>query len=410
MQSSNEAGAVPHGNDRALIRTGAFAALVALAGPALAAPAFFIEAVPFWLAGLPLLAGIWVRTPRVRIAAIAGWLAVPTVVSAIGLTGIGHAPELVWLGAAAAVLALAALAGVIGISLTTFALTLVPWFPASPLVALADVLPGYGLAALGIVALSLAWVEMLPRFRGRFLLAVLAALVAVNAIEWRPGRQPASRWAEVPDLRPRRRPADAWRSARSCRKEVLRFWARPCSGKTTGPRGTHGARMAVERDVTLFVGVTETLAGTDRGAVWRLDRETCAPGAIPAIATRAWLGIPGVTGGCSRCRGLTSAATWCRARTASGSGCRRTEGPEPAPQNPRVPGKRSCPGPGRGWLRRDGRGTWSLCPMTERSGRCPCTSCAGKAAGAMASLTKRGVAHAETGRTVLVRAEGALAR
>ena len=33
-----------------------------------------------------------------------------------------------------------------------------------------------------------------------------------------------------------------------------------------------------------------------------------------------------------------------------------------------------------------------------------------KAAGAMAALTKRGIAHAETGRTVLVRAEGAIER
>ncbi|MYI68550.1 MAG: hypothetical protein F4103_07325 [Boseongicola sp. SB0673_bin_14] len=184
MSSSNEAGAVPHGKKRAMIHTGVFAALIALAGPALAVPAFFIEAVPFWISGLPLLAGIWVRTPRARVAAMAGWLAVPAAVSAIGLVGIGHAPVLVWPWAVAAVLALAAVASVIGISLATFALTLVPWFPASPLVALADVLPGYGVGALCIVVLALAWVELLPGYRGQALVAVLGVVVAVIAVDW----------------------------------------------------------------------------------------------------------------------------------------------------------------------------------------------------------------------------------
>ncbi len=410
MQSSNEAGAVPHGNDRALIRTGAFAALVALAGPALAAPAFFIEAVPFWLAGLPLLAGIWVRTPRVRIAAMAGWLAVPTVVSAIGLTGIGHAPELVWLGAAAAVLALAALAGVIGISLATFALTLVPWFPASPLVALADVLPGYGLAALGIVALSLAWVEMLPRFRGRFLLAVLAALVAVNAIEWRPGRQPASRWAEVPE------PAAATETGRRLAiREILPEGGAAVLGEAVFREDDRAARdawcrMAVERDVTLFVGVTETLAGTDRGAVWRLDRETCAPGAVTAIATRAWLGIPGVTGGLLPMPGTDVGVDlvpgkdgqWQRVPAYGSSG---TGSPEFL----------VCLEAFLPWawarLASEGRARDVVIVSNDGAfGALPVHVLRRKAAGAMASLTKRGVAHAETGRTVLVRAEGALAR
>ncbi|MXY16851.1 MAG: hypothetical protein F4Y57_07605, partial [Acidobacteria bacterium] len=182
-----------------MIRTGAFAGMIALAGPALAVPAFFMESVPFWLAGLPLLAGIWVRTPRARVAAMTGWLAVPAAVSAIGLVGIGHAPEIVWPGAIAAVLALAALSGVTGLSLATFALTLVPWFPASPLVALADVLPGYGIVSLCIVALALAWIELLPAYRGQALVTVVAVLVGGNLVEWKPGRQPASPRAEGPE-------------------------------------------------------------------------------------------------------------------------------------------------------------------------------------------------------------------
>lgn len=385
MQSSNEAGAVPHGKDRALIRTGAFAALVALAGPALAVPAFFIEAVPFWISGLPLLAGIWVRTRRVRIAAMAGWLAVPAVVSVIGLTGIGHAPELVWPGAAAAVLALAALAGVIGISLATFALTLVPWFPASPLVALADVLPGYGVGALCIVVLALAWVELLPGYRGQALVAVLAVLVAVNAVEWKPGRQPASRWAEVPE------PVAATETGRRLAiREILPEGGAAILGEAVFREDDWSARaawcrIASERDVTLFVGVTESLDGTNRGAVWRLDRETCAPGAAPDIAARAWLGIPGVTG------------TWFPMPGAYGGGAGSgflvcLEGFLPW-----------------AWVRLSSEGRVRDVVVISNDGAfgsLPVHVLRRKAAGAMATLFKRGVAHAETGRTLLVRAQG----
>ena len=393
-----------------MIHTGAFAALIALAGPALAAPAFFIESVPFWLAGLPLLAGIWLRAPRARAAAMAGWLAVPAAVSAIGLVGIGHAPELVWPCAAVAVLALAALAGVIGMSLATFALTLVPWFPASPLVALADALPGYGIGALCIVALALAWVELLPGYRGQALVAVLAALVAVNAVEWKPGRQPASQWAEVPE------PAAATETGRRLAiREILPEGGAAILGEAVFRDDDAAARaawcrIAVERDLTLFAGVTETLGGTDRGAVWRLDRETCAPGAVPAIAARAWLGIPGVTGGFLPMPGTDVGVDlvpgedgqWQRVpaydRTGTGS-----------------PEFLVCLEAFLPWawarLASEGRARDVVVVSNDGAfGALPVHVLRRKAAGAMASLTKRGVAHAETGRTVLVRAEGALAR
>ncbi len=369
-----------------MIRTGAFAAGIAVAGPALAVPAFFVEAVPFWLAGLPLLAGIWVRTPLARATAMAGWLAVPAAVSAIGLAGIGHAPELVWPGAAVAVLALAVLAGLVGISLASFAVTLVPSFPASPLVVLADVLPGYGIAALGIVALTLAWIELLPRYRGHGLVAVIAVLAAVNAVEWEPGRTPASPWAEVPE------PAAATDTGRRLAiRDILPEGGAAVLGEAVFRADDTAARdswcrVAEERDLTLFAGVTETLGGTDRGAVWRLDRETCAPGAAPAVAARAWLGIPGVTGGWLPMPGSDAGGTgpgflvclegflpWSWARFAISGPTRRDV---------------------------------VVVSNDGAFGALPVHVLRRKAAGAMAALTKIGVAHAETGRTLLVRAEG----
>lgn len=371
---------------KAMIRSGPFAAVIAVAGPVLAVPAFFVEAVPFWLAGFPLLAGIWVGTPLARAAAMAGWLAVPAAVSAIGLAGIGHAPELVWAGATVAVLSIAVLAGLIGISLASFALTLVPFFPASPLVVLAAGLPGYGVPALGIVALTLACIELLPRHRGRGLIAGVAALAAVSITDWGPGAAPASPWAEVPE------PAAATETGRRLAiRDVL-----PAGGAAMLGEAVFRAedivsrdawcRIAEERDLTLFVGVTETLGGTDRGAVWRLDRETCAPGAAPAVAARAWLGIPGVTG------------DWFPMPGADVDGT--------------APGFLVCLEGFLPWswarILRVGAARRDVIVISNDGafGALPVHVLRRKAAGAMAALVSRGVAHAETGRTLLVRAEG----
>lgn len=369
-----------------MTRTATFAMLLALAGPALAIPAFFQEEVPFWLAGLPLIAGIWAGTRLARAAAMFGWLAVPAAVSVIGLTGIGHAPELVWPGAAAVVLAVAILAAFTGLALATFGLTLVPFSPASPLVALADVLPGTGIGGLCLVAGALAWVELLPSFRGRFLLGVLAALAAVNSLEREGFRSPPSPWAELPEP-----PGLTERGRWIVIRDTLPKGSAAVLGEAVFRADDRSAldfwcRAAEARDLTLFVGVTETWDGTDRGAVWRLDRETCRVGGAPDAAARAWLGIPGITGdwlpmpfagpGASGphfliC--LEGFLPWSWARLAAS-------------------------GAGRDVVVVSNDGAFGSLPVAVLRR---------KAAGAMAALLKRGIAHAETGRTLLVRAEGA---
>ena len=358
------------------------AAMIAVAGPAVALPAFFHEAVPFWVAGLPLLAGIWARTPLARAAAMAGWLLVPAAAVAIGLTGIGYALVLVWSGAVVAVLALAFLATVLGISTVTFAVTLVPFFPASPLVVLADALPGLGLAGLGIAALCLAAVEPLPRLRAPLLLALVGLLAAWNVQSPPPG---PSTWTAIPE------PigvteSGRWRAVR----EVLPEGGTAVLGEAVFRDDDQAAidfwcRVAEARGLTLFVGVTETRGPTDRGAVWRLDREACAPGGRPAVAARAWLGIPGVTGAWLPMPDAVSG-------TADPDFLVCLEGFLP-------------------W-------SWARLALTGASrnavvvsndgafGTLPVHVMRRKAAGAMAALVGRGVAHAETGRTVLVRAQG----
>ena len=358
------------------------AALIGLAGPALAVPAFFHEAVPFWLAGLPLLAGIWAGTPLARAAAMAGWLAVPAATVAIGLVGIGHDQVLAWSGAAIVVAALAFLATVLGISVVTFAVTMIPFFPASPLLVLADAMPGLGLAGLGIAALCFVAVEALPRGRLILLLALVGLLgawkvqspppgpSAWTAIPEPPGVTEHGRWRSVRDLLPESGTAILGEAVfRDDDVAAIDFWC----------------RAAETQDLTLFVGVTETWNLHGRGAVWRLDRDACAPGATPAVAARAWLGIPGVTGGW-----LPMPVT-----EVDGSGpdflvC--LEGFLPW-----------------SWARLAALGASRDVVVVSNDGAFgtqPVHVLRRKAAGAMAALTGRDVAHAETGRTVLVRAQG----
>ena len=366
-----------------MIRTGAFAALIALAGPALAAPAFFHDAVPFWIAGLPLLAGILAGTRLARAAAMAGWLAVPAAVSAIGLTGIGHPVELVWLGAALAVLALAGLAAITGLGIATAVVTLVPFFPASPLIVLADALPGAGIPGLGVVALVIAVIEVLGRGRGLLLVAIIALLGAWKALAPPPA---ASAWAGFPEP-----PGATERGQWIAIRDFLPVGAAAVLGEAVFRAEDLSARdfwcRAVEaRNLTLFIGVTETRNGTDRGAVWRLDRESCTPGAAPAVAARAWLGIPGVTGDVM-----------------------------PMPWDGAVPGFLVCleaflPW---SWVRLETAGPHADVVVVSNDsafGSVPVPVLRRKAAGAMAALLGVGIAHAETGRTLLLRAEGEVAK
>ncbi len=365
----------------------AVAALVALAGPALAVPAFFVEDGPFWLAGLPLLAGIRAGTLLARAAAMSGWLAVPAGICAIGLTGIGHAPELVWPCAAAVVLTLALLAALAGIGPVTVLTTLAPFFPASPLLVLADALPGVGIAGLCIVALCFLAIEPLPRYRGECLAALAAVIAAFNLFGWDqafragpsawagfpepPGVTGRGRWIAIRDFLPEGAAAVLGEAVfRAEDRAALDFWC----------------RAAEARDLTLFVGVTETWNGTDRGAVWRLDPESCAPGGDRVVAARAWLGIPGVSGdwlpmpdaaigaaGPDVLVCLEAFLPWSWARLALAGTARDVV-----------------------VISNDGAFGTLPVPVLRR-----------KAAGAMAGLLGLGIAHAETGRTLLMRAEGA---
>ena len=405
-----------------MIRTVPFALLVAVAGPALAAPAFFIEAVPLWVAGLPLLAGIWAGTRLARAAAMLGWLALPAAISAIGLSGIGHDPVLVWGGAALVVVALACLPALFGILLTSFGVTLVPFFPASPFIPLADVLPAVGVPALLIVALCLACIELLPRHRGKALLALVGVLAAVNGAGWEPGRAPPSAWAEVPEP-----PGLTDNGRRLAILDVLPDGGAAVLGEAVFRADDMAAlaawcRAAEARDLTLFVGVTETLDGslpgatgwfdeTDRGAVWQLDREGCAPGGSPTVVARAWLGIPGVTGDFVAMPGRYG--DWIPALLKNGEWLR---GPW-EDDTWTAPEFLVCL---EGFLPWAWLSLWlSLSPgggdvvvisNDEAFGKIPVHVLRRKATGAMASLLKRGIAHAETGRTVLVRGQGGFDR
>ena len=88
------------------------------------------------------------------------------------------------------------MASVFGISVVALAATLVPFFPASPLIVLADAMPRLGLAGLGIAALCFAAVETLPRGRTLLLLALAGVLAAWKVQSPPPG---PSAWTAIPE-------------------------------------------------------------------------------------------------------------------------------------------------------------------------------------------------------------------
>ena len=69
----------------------------------------------------------------------------PALLCAAGLVGIGFEPILVWPAAVIAVIALAWLASLTGVAILGLVVTLIAVFPASPLLVIAEVVPGTGL-------------------------------------------------------------------------------------------------------------------------------------------------------------------------------------------------------------------------------------------------------------------------
>ncbi len=178
--------------------TGWHTILFAPGSATLAFAAFFLPPVPFALALLPLLVAAWGDRASLRAAAMAGFMLWPAIASATGLVGVGMGPGVVWAGAAGIVVALSLLAAWFGIFPVTLTLLAIPFFPASPLLPLAALLPGAGLVGLIVTALALTAAEAV-RYRKALLSGILAALAAWNILTGVAPAEATPPWRELPE-------------------------------------------------------------------------------------------------------------------------------------------------------------------------------------------------------------------
>ena len=381
-------------------------------GAGLTAAAFFLPDIPFWLSLIPLALGTVRGTRPARALAMALFLLWPVVISAIGLTGTGLAPEIVWPGAAALLVGLAALAAWAGIAGTTLLLALVPVFPASPLLPLSGALaglPGPALwSAVGLLAALLlmtaldAWPAATPWYR-----AAAPGLLIGLAVLWPPtGPLRAALTPSVTSPRPAPAERAVWQShpvpqtvterARWLRmRDAMPQGATVVLGENVFRAEDREARAfwcaaATARDLTLYIGLSAPEHGHRRSLIRRLDPETCRQGAPAAPAIyKARYGIPGLTGTWGPMAGpmaapeisadwlicLEAFLPWAWAAVLTGDAGSRASQPLLILSND------SAFGPAGGAM------------ATLRR----------KAAATLARLARRPVYHAETGRTYLIK-------
>ena len=391
---------------------------------------FFSPGVPLWAAGLTMLIAIVTGLRSYRTIAMASFLLWPAVLCATGLVAIGFHPVPVWVVAAIAVIGLTALSALTGVAILAVIVTLIAVFPASPVLVLADAVPGTGLigasALVGpiVVMLCLAIVEFMPGKRAADVLHRAGAIVmiAVGVVVWQlamtahpdasiSGSGPAAAantiWQEMDEPR-----AVTERGRWIALRDMLSEGGKAIFGENFFRADDHDAiafwcGAARQQNLTLWIGVRVDRNAIRRGAVMRFDPQSCAlSDAAPPIVHAAQWGIPGITG------------TWGRMEPLSGHSAGQAGDRE---ANDGLDDK----GPASAWL---------ICyeaflvpawaealsqaatgqPPDNRPiivlsndgafGALPVSRLRRKVTRAMAGLTGRMVLHADTGRTFLLRA------
>ena len=278
-----------------------------LMGALITAAGFFLPAAPFALALLPLFAGLWSGARPLRFITMTSFMIWPVLLSGWGLHGVDPGrPDLIWPLAVGLILALGLLAALIGSAPTTALITLIPVFPASPL------LPGLGVAGPLTLMILLALIErMRPhRLRKRMLATLATCLTAwavghgmisahmtersyaedpVSHSEWRALPEPLAitergRWIALRNQLPTGATLILGENVfAQDDTEALAFW---CQAAST-------------RGLTLYIGVEEPYRSNTRSAVWRLDPDSCNTVGRPPSrfgVHHARLGIPHLTG------------------------------------------------------------------------------------------------------------------
>ncbi len=371
-----------------------WSAATALAWPvslAVTVAAMCVPHVPLSLALVPLLLAIWQGTPGARVLGIAVFIAPAAALCTSGLIGTGIASFPAISGALAFCAVVSAVPAVTGIVVTGVLLAAIPFFPASPVAAIAACVPGFGLTGLVAAGLALAAVEAMRSKHMRTVLALPLAVAAPVTETLRSHSSDSGGWKEMPE------PATITERVRWI---ALRDSMPPGSEVILG-ENVFDARdsdalsfwcdVAVERHLVLYIGVADPASGYRRGTVWRLDSEACHVGRQPGwIEYEARIGIPLLTGTWSsmapfRASESESAVDWLLCLEAF---LPRTWAPllTSSSDRPVVV------------LSNDA----AFDAVAPGSGSAPVRTLRRKAAAAMASLSGRTVLHAETGQTFLV--------
>ena len=276
-----------------------------------------------WLI-IPLVIGITVADPRTKAVMMGVTLVWPIGVCSLGLINLGESAVVITVGAALLLGAIAALASVVGITMTTIGLLAIPIFPASPLlvlVALVQTLPypliGFGVVLLFALGIELRWLyrrsyppapsssghdrTMRPIYRvimtavGAFIL--LLSILKAQIAELQPLRVQPAGWFTVEqplaitDYGSRLKLRDAIRERTYPNSLVILGETMMAAADTEAV--AFWCEIVAANDITLLIGVS---AG-DRSTLWRLTAETCAQRrTTPMVFLQARLGVPSHTG------------------------------------------------------------------------------------------------------------------
>ena len=321
-----------------------------------------------------------------------------------------------------------------GVAILAVIVTLIAVFPASPVLVLADAVPGTGLIGAIVVLVCLTIVEFMPGKRAGDVLHRAGAIVmiAVGVVVWNlamvthrdtsiSGSGPAAAanttWQEMDEPR-----AVTEHGRWIALRDMLPEGGEAIFGENFFRADDHDAiafwcEAARQQNLTLWVGVRVDEGSIRRGAIMRFDPQTCAlPEAAPEIVHVAQWGIPSITGTWGRMEPLAGhsdgQADDMTASDGDASGGPDGDGPASTwlicyeaflvRSWMQTPGQAGQAPDNRPIIVLSNDGAFSG-GFPAAIGALPISRLRRKVTRAMAGLTGRTVLHAETGRTILVK-------
>jgi hypothetical protein len=268
---------------------------------------FFVEEVPFAIAYIPLGLAICHRHRTHIFWLVCGHYAWVAVISGWGLHQLGYNPILT-IPAVLVTLALGSWAMTwLGVGLSSALLCFIPFFPANPLLVTGAVFPDLGAWGIALLLISVITIELLKSSKAR--VGLLVAAVTLGQIpfarltidhgyqqavsEQRNGIVPNDMYSEI-DISNHKaisRSGQWTQIAQVIESRSTVILGENIFDHTDVGASAYWCRIAKEKAAILYIGVR---GQNGVGEVWGFDGRDCAD---PAVAYRAEVGIPKITGG-----------------------------------------------------------------------------------------------------------------